>query len=133
MQFRGQGAVLERQRDLGFQRLNHVVEALEVPPIHGLDLLQFNVAGHVLFGQEAGEARGVELAAGAQPDAGVPDLVRVQFWSKAMDFGIVQPERGGAQVGAADGFVIRRCQGVDLDRECPALERLGRVAVIHGE
>jgi hypothetical protein len=99
LQFGGQTAVLERQRDLDFECTDYIFETLQIVPVDGCHLFQFHVAGHVLLSQVLDEAGHIDAARGVQPEAGVRELVR-----KAMDFPAVQASgRGRGQIGAADG------------------------------
>ena len=58
-EFRCQFAILKRQGDLGFELLDQVVDAFEVVPSYGLNLVDFDVAHQVVGVQVVQKARRV--------------------------------------------------------------------------
>jgi len=55
-QFSGQGVMLERQRYLGFKRLDHIVHTLQIAPIDLRDFCDFDIARQVLRAEILDEA-----------------------------------------------------------------------------
>ena len=99
--------MLERHDDVRIERLEHVIDALQVLQLNSLDLGDVDVARHVVLAQVLDEAVGVQAIVVAKRDARMTKLTRVEFRRKSMDLPTIDTTRRRVvQVRRADGLVV---------------------------
>jgi hypothetical protein len=85
----GERVVFQRQRDLGFERADYVVDALEIAQIHRRDFLEVDIARQVVFAQIGDEFVRGKSGAAAERLAGAFQLVRRQCGAETMHLGVI--------------------------------------------
>ena len=127
-QFGGQLVVLQGDHDVGFQAADHVLHALQVAQVDGLDLAQVNIAEEPIGTQVVDEPAGVEVFPVTVRLASGLELVGVQFAGEAVN--PAEVELSGpllAEVMPAQGRVILRVELADAGEVAALLDRPGRL------